>query len=52
MVSSAVSEGNWGQIMKDLETLGSKHRLCSKGQVNLLKILSQGADKMWSTTSK
>ena len=47
MVRSAVSEGNWG-----LETLGSKHRLCSKGQVNLLKILSQGADKMWSTTSK
>ena len=43
MVRSAVSEGNWGQIMKDLETLGSKPRLCSKGQENLLKIFKPGS---------
>lgn len=51
MVSSAVSEGNWGQIMKDLETLGSSTDFVLRWSEST-KNLSQGADKMWSTTSK
>lgn len=35
--------------MKDLEKLGSKFRLCSKGQENPLKAFKPGTDWKWST---
>lgn len=49
VLSFAVWEDNWGQIMKDLEKLGNKFRLCSKGQENPLKAFKPGTDWKWST---
>lgn len=46
----AVWEGNWDQIMKDLEKFETKFRLCSKGQKKPLKAFKPGADWKWSTS--